>query len=50
MALRLSEQERSPIVKQFLDELLSGRYSDAELQRVWWDCGPDYSFPDDGPF
>ena len=47
MALRLSEQERSPIVKQFLDELLSGRYSDAELQRVWWDCGPDYEFADD---
>jgi hypothetical protein len=32
------------IVKAFLDELLSGQYTDAELERVWQSTSPTYGF------
>jgi hypothetical protein len=39
---------RQAIIKSFLDELLSGRYSDAEIAEVWRSVSPSYDFSDDG--
>jgi hypothetical protein len=39
----LSAQERA-ILKQFLDELLSGPYSDADLADIWASTTPTYDF------
>ena len=36
--------EDKQALKKFLDELLSGRYSDAELERVWQSTSPTYGF------
>jgi hypothetical protein len=32
------------VLNKFLNELLSGRHSDAELERVWQDTYPTYGF------
>lgn len=36
--------EDKKVIKAFLDELLSGRYSDAELERIWKSTSPTYGF------
>lgn len=40
--------ERKENLKLFLDELLSGRYSDTELHQVWRSTSPSYDFSDGG--
>ena len=40
--------ERQNNIKSFLDELLSGRYSDAEIAEVWRSVSPSYDFSDGG--
>ena len=32
------------VVRLFLDELLSGKFSDAELERIWNDTSPTFGF------
>lgn len=39
----LPAQERT-VLKQFLDELLTGRYSDQELADIWGSTNPDLDF------
>ncbi len=41
----LNKQQRA-VVKNFLQELLAQNPTDAELQRIWNDAGPDYFFYD----
>jgi hypothetical protein len=41
--LGIEPQERAPI-KAFLDELLSGRYSDDQLKEIWWSMPSDIVF------
>lgn len=36
--------EEKQVLKTFLDELLSGRYSDAEIERAWNRTSPTYNF------
>ena len=37
------------VIRRFLDELLSGRYSDEEIQEVWQRQYPSYDFSAGGP-
>jgi hypothetical protein len=37
-------QRQQVIIKRFLQDLLARNPSDAELQRIWNDAGPDYDF------
>lgn len=46
LALRGLNQRQQVIIKRFLQELLARNPSDAELQRIWNDAGPDYDFED----
>jgi hypothetical protein len=39
----LPAEERA-VLKQFLDELLSGRYSDEDLADIWASTSPVYDF------
>jgi hypothetical protein len=41
--LGIEPQER-PAIKAFLDELLSGRYSDDQLKDIWWSMPSDIVF------
>jgi hypothetical protein len=41
--LEIGPQER-PAIKAFLDELLSGRYSDDQLRDIWWSLPSDVVF------
>lgn len=41
--LGVEPQER-PAIKAFLDELLSGRYSDDQLKEIWWSMPSDIVF------
>jgi hypothetical protein len=41
--LGIAPHERRPI-KAFLDELLSGRYSDEQLKDIWWSMPADLVF------
>jgi len=40
--------KRQENIKSFLDELLSGRYSDAEIAETWRSATPGYDFSDGG--
>lgn len=40
--------ERKKIIRSFLDELLSGRYSDVEIAQIWRSVSPSYDFSDGG--
>lgn len=40
--------KRKENIRNFLDELLSGRYSDAEIAEVWRSVSPSYDFSDGG--
>ena len=42
--VRSFSKERQANIKAFLDELLSGRYSDAEIAEVWRSVSPSYDF------
>ena len=42
-----NDQERA-VIRRFLDELLSGRYSDEEIQEVWRMQYPSYDFTPGG--
>lgn len=33
-----------PLIRAFLDELLSGRYSDDQLKEIWWSMPSDMVF------
>jgi hypothetical protein len=46
LALRGLDQRQQVIIKRFLQDLLARNPSDAELQRIWEDAGPDYDFGD----
>lgn len=41
--LGVEPQER-PAIKAFLDELLSGQYSDDQLKEIWWSMPSDIVF------
>jgi hypothetical protein len=41
--LGIEPQER-PAIKAFIDELLSGRYSDDQLKEIWWSMPSDIVF------
>jgi hypothetical protein len=45
LAFRTDEKE---VIRRFLDELLSGRYSDEEIQEVWRMQYPSYDFTPGG--
>jgi hypothetical protein len=38
------EPHERPSIKAFLDELLSGRYSDDQLKDIWWSMPSDIVF------
>ena len=40
--------KRQENIKSFLDELLSGQYSDAEIAEVWRSVSPSYDFSEGG--
>ena len=42
-----NDRERE-VIRRFLDELLSGRYSDEEIKEVWRRPYPSYDFTDGG--
>ena len=42
------EGQRKEVIKSFLDELLSGRHSDAEIAQVWRSVSPSYGFSEGG--
>jgi hypothetical protein len=41
--LGIEPQER-PAIETFVDELLSGRYSDQQLKEIWWSMPADIVF------
>jgi hypothetical protein len=43
--LGIEPQER-PVIKEFLDQLLSGKYSGEELKEFWWSMPADIVFHD----
>jgi hypothetical protein len=46
LALRGMNRQQQAVIKRFLKDLLARSPSDAELQRIWDDAGPDYDFDD----
>lgn len=44
VALRGVEPRERLAIKTFLDELLSGRYTDDELKDIWWSMPADIVF------
>ena len=44
-SLNLVDQERARVAHAFLDALLSGRYSEDELQEIWQQTPADIYFP-----
>ena len=40
----LTNDRQKEVIRRFLDELLSGRYSDEEIQKVWQMQYPSYDF------
>lgn len=44
VALLGVEPQERPAIKAFLDELLSGRYSDDQLKDIWWSMPSDIVF------
>jgi len=38
------EPRERPAIKAFIDELLSGRYSDEQLKDIWWSMPADIVF------
>lgn len=40
--------KQKEVIRKFLDELLSGKYSDQEVAQVWRNAGPDYDFNEGG--
>ncbi|SRR6266446_2870827 len=39
--------ERKGVLRQFLDELLSGRHTSAEIRQMWWETPAEIYFPKD---
>ena len=35
-------------IRKYLDELLNGRHSDAEIAEIWRSCGPGHDYSDGG--
>jgi hypothetical protein len=46
LSLSFSNKQKQAVVKRFLQELLAQDLTEAELQRIWNDAGPDYFFED----
>jgi hypothetical protein len=46
--VRSFSAKRQENIKNFLDELLSGRYSDAVIAETWRSATPGYDFSDGG--
>lgn len=44
LALLGIEPHERPAITAFIDELLSGRYSDDELRSIWWSMPSDIVF------
>jgi len=44
VALSGIEPRERPAIKAFIDELLSGRYSDEQLKEIWWSMPADIVF------
>lgn len=42
-----SEKQKA-IIKPFLDEILSGKYTDEQLKEIWNSAAPSYNFSDGG--
>lgn len=47
LALRIAGRQRAPVIKRFLDELLNGRHSTAEIRRIWDTVSPNYTIRED---
>jgi hypothetical protein len=45
-AVRSMNEEKKHVVQQFLDELLSGRHTSAEIKGVWRRAPADIHFPE----
>lgn len=45
-ALKNFDREGKQVIKRFIDQLLSGGYSDDQLRKIWRSAGPDYDFSD----
>src|SRR6266849_10716582 len=46
--LALFSDKRKQVIQQLLDELLSGRHSDAEIKHSWHSTIPSYGFSEGG--
>jgi hypothetical protein len=46
--LQFLDRDQKLIVQGFLDELLSGRYSDEEIGEIWRRPGPEFDFSTGG--
>jgi hypothetical protein len=44
LALLGVEPREHPAIKAFIDELLSGRYTDEQLKSIWWSMPADLVF------
>jgi hypothetical protein len=44
-ALRSLNEQQKHVIRRFLDELLSGRYSSAEIKGIWRKTPADIYFP-----
>jgi hypothetical protein len=44
LALLGIEPQERPAIKAFLDELLSGRFTDDQLKEIWWSMPADIVF------
>jgi hypothetical protein len=44
-AVRGTKGEQAAIVKAFLDELLSGKYDEEQIQKIWFETPADMYFP-----
>lgn len=47
-AVRALEPDRRRALRSYLDDLLSGRYTDDELQDIWFASPADVYFPEPG--
>jgi hypothetical protein len=46
--MELKSEKSRNVIRQFLDELLSGRHTDAEIAEIWRRQYPSYDFLDGG--
>jgi hypothetical protein len=47
-ALKFKDERQREVIREFLDQLLSGSYSDEEIEEVWRMQYPSYDFSSGG--